>query len=396
MTQTLALLLDAYRELHSKKLFWITMLLSGLVVVSFGCVGITEHGVSVLVWEIPVEFFNSRVMSPATFYKLLFANLGISFWLAWIGIVLALISTAGMFPDFLANGSIDLMLSRPIGRWRLFFTKYFMGLLFVTLQVGVFSLASMLIIGIRGHSWEPSVLLAVPLVGLMFSYLFCVCTLLGILTRSTIAALLLTILFWVFLFGLHTTNQVFVQLREHTAARIEVMQQRIQKMERGTALMLDKRAAAEKPPADASGSAAEPKPAPVTYTAAQLDEANALLPVIRTKLVAEQKDLRTWKRWTLGLGVARAALPKTAETVELLHNSLIKPQDISRFKAPNEDEDPGLGRDDDDIHISGRQMRQRMDELSRAEPLSWIMGTSLGFEVVVVLIAGVIFSRRDF
>lgn len=402
MTQTLALLLDAYRELHSKKLFWITMVLSGLVVLSFGCVGLNEQGITILVWEIPIQLFNSRVMSPATFYKLLFANLGISVWLAWIGIVLALISTAGMIPDFVANGSIDLMLSRPISRWRLFLTKYLMGLLFVTLQVGVFSLASMLVIGLRGHAWEPRVLLAVPLVGLIFSYLFCVCVLLGLLTRSTIASLLLTILFWVGLFGLHTTNQVFLQLRETTAMRIEIIQQRIKKMERGTSLMLDRQAASAatdtSAPSEtpAAGTIPAPAPAPGAYTQAQLDEANTLLPILRTRLETEEKDLRMWKRWALGLSVARAGLPKTAETVALLHHTLIKPEDISRFAAPNEDESTGLGGKDDDIRVSGRDMRLRMDKLSRAEPLSWIIGTSLAFEGVIVLIAGVVFARRDF
>ncbi|MFA6045287.1 MAG: hypothetical protein WC718_09900, partial [Phycisphaerales bacterium] len=239
MTQTLALLLDAYRELHSKKLFWITLGLSLLVVVSFGCVGITPTGVSILFWDIPLEFFNSRVMSAATFYKLLFSNLGIKFWLSWIGMILAIISTSGMFPDFVANGSIDLMLSKPISRWRLFLTKYLVGLLFVTLQVTVFSVASMLVIGIRGGAWEPRLLLAVPLVSAMFSFLFCVCALFGVVTRSTLWSLLFTLLFWLGLFGLHATHQVFIQLREHSAARQEQLELRISKAERGTTTQLN-------------------------------------------------------------------------------------------------------------------------------------------------------------
>ena len=39
LTQTLALLLDAYRELNAKKLFWITMILSGVIVLAFAAVG---------------------------------------------------------------------------------------------------------------------------------------------------------------------------------------------------------------------------------------------------------------------------------------------------------------------------------------------------------------------
>lgn len=394
MTQFLALLLDAYRELHSKRLFWITMALSLIVVISFGCVGITPTGISLLVWDIPLEFFNSRLMSPATFYKLLFANLGISFWLAWIGMILALISTAGMFPDFVANGSIDLMLSRPIGRWRLFLSKYFMGLLFVALQVTVFSLAAFLVIGIRGGSWEPRLLLAIPLVSSMFSFLFCVCSLLGVLTRSTIASLLITLLFWLGLFGLHATHQVFIQLRELSAARQEQLELRITKAERGTSASLDRKAISDAPPA-APGESEPPAPPKGTYSTAQLDEANPILALLRTRLQDEQSELKTWSRWAKILGAARLTLPKTTETVQLLHNVLIKPGDIERFKAPQEDEGAGLGREDD-IKVSRFEMRRRLEKLSRAEPLSWILGTSFAFELVVVGLAGWIFSRRDF
>ncbi len=34
-TQTWGLLVDAYRELNSKKLFWVVLMLSGLVVLAF-------------------------------------------------------------------------------------------------------------------------------------------------------------------------------------------------------------------------------------------------------------------------------------------------------------------------------------------------------------------------
>ncbi|XOV75481.1 MAG: hypothetical protein ACFHWZ_19225 [Phycisphaerales bacterium] len=42
--KTWALFVDAYRELNSKKLFWITMILSGLVVAIFGAIGLRRMG----------------------------------------------------------------------------------------------------------------------------------------------------------------------------------------------------------------------------------------------------------------------------------------------------------------------------------------------------------------
>jgi hypothetical protein len=126
-----------------------------------------------------------------------------------------------------------------------------------------------------------------------------------------------------------------------------------------------------------------------------LDEANPILALLRTRLATEKSDLKTWTRWTTILSGARLVLPKTTETVDLLENVLIKPGDIERFKAPNEDEGVGLGREDD-VKVSRYEMRKRMEKIARSQPLSWILGTSFGFEIVVLGIAAWIFQRRDF
>ena len=134
--------------------------------------------------------------------------------------ILAVISTAAIVPDFVSGGAVELALSKPIGRVRLFLTKYFMGLLFVTLQVGVFSLASFLVIGLRGGAWEPRLFMAIPIVVGVFSFLFCVSALVGLLTRSTIAALLLTLLFWIFLFILNAADSSTLLIKAQTLAQV--------------------------------------------------------------------------------------------------------------------------------------------------------------------------------
>src|SRR3954465_12840878 len=140
--QTLALLLDAYRELNARKLFWIVLSISLLVAAAFASVGITENGVSLLGWEIHIAFVNARVLpSKAFFYKFLFYHFGFGFWLTWAATILALISTAGLIPDFVPSGAIDPPLAKPIGRVRLFITKYLASLLFVAIQVSLFTAA---------------------------------------------------------------------------------------------------------------------------------------------------------------------------------------------------------------------------------------------------------------
>ena len=155
MTQTLAIFYEAYRSLNAKKMFWAVLVLSGIVSGSFLFVGINEGGLKVLVWQIDVPFLNTHVMTPATFYKRMFVGLGIEYWLSWLAAILALISTAGIFPDLINSGSINLLVSKPIGRLRLFATQYVAGLLFVILQVLLFTAVCFLVIGLRGGVWEP-------------------------------------------------------------------------------------------------------------------------------------------------------------------------------------------------------------------------------------------------
>jgi ABC-type transport system involved in multi-copper enzyme maturation permease subunit len=75
-------------------------------------------------------------------YKWVFSVFVIGIWAKWAALVLALISTASIFPELIASGSIDLYLSKPISRLRLFLTKYVGGLLFVVLQMTIFAVTS--------------------------------------------------------------------------------------------------------------------------------------------------------------------------------------------------------------------------------------------------------------
>ena len=227
MIQTLALFWDAYRELNAKKMFWITLALSGLVVAVFACIGINDQGLKVVVWQLYIPELSTQEISAATFYKRMFVSFGIKFWLAWVATILALISTGSLFPDLMTSGSIDTLLSKPIGRLRLFLTKYALGLMFVALQVLVFCFVSFLVLGIRGGVWEPGLFIAVPMVVLLFSYLFAVCVLLGVWTRSAMAAILVTILLWFGLYLINTTDSFLLMIRAETEVQVDQAQARL-------------------------------------------------------------------------------------------------------------------------------------------------------------------------
>ncbi|MGD9791326.1 MAG: ABC transporter permease [Phycisphaerales bacterium] len=355
--QTWAMFADAYRELNSKKLFWISLGISGLVVVIMGLLGIDEEGISIGPWHLGFGMLNSSVLTPGDMYKQVFVNLGIGVWLSWASVILALVSTAGMFPEFLANGAIDVLLSKPIGRMRLFLTKYLTGLMFVGLQVLAFTLASFLVIGIRGGVWEFGLFVAVPLVTLVFSYLFGVMVLVGVLTRSTIASLLITGIVWFVLFLANSADGIVVHQHEFQLMRVEAIESKLRDL-----------------PADSTRRA---------RTEEDLEKARS--------------SAETWGLWATGMRMGKTVLPKTTETVDVISRVV-----RSSANLPESNEESNLA--DRDLGPMGarmsdrdqRALQKRLEERFRARPLWWVLGTSVAFEAVVVGIAAGLFVRRDF
>lgn len=387
LTQTFALVLDAYRELNAKKLFWITLVLSGLMVVAFAAVGINAQGLTIFHWEIPFGL-NTTVITKEMFYKqLLFTNLGIRFWLAWGATILALVSTAGMIPDFVTGGSLPVMLAKPISRLRLFLTKYMTGLLFVALQVSVFCTASFFVLGIRAEVWEPSLFIAIPLVIAFFSYLFCVCALIGLVTRSTIAALILTALFWFALFAVNTAEQGLLTFRMFT-------EQRVEQYERLVAEEREKFEASNGEGRTGIMNALRDGMITPEGRRARLDR-------LEERLVEVEKSATTVAKWHNGVWIAKTVLPKTTETVQLTERTLIDMAELEQMML----DDGGGGQNMPDMSREDAELGVRVDQDELARDLVrrqrersvwWIVGTSLGFEAFILAIACWVFCRRDY
>jgi len=361
MTAALALLLDSYRELNSRKLFWLTLLLSVVIDCLLLLIGITPDKHLSLLWlHTPFPVMPSTTLS--VLLKQTYIIIGINLWLTWAATILALISTASIFPDFISGGSIDLVLAKPIGRLRLFLLKYLTGLLFVGMQVGAFSVVAFVIIGLRSGAWEPGLLLAVPLVLVFFSYLFAVCVLLGLLTRSTIASLLLTILFWLFLFLMNTADKAM--LMPHVTNDLYVEK-------------LEARLATAQQQSD-SGSA---------QRTAGLEK----------ELAEARSDRDAIRRWHGYILAVKTPLPKTDDTMNLLVHRVIAAAHLSE-EQPEDDQHqlPFLTFKMRAAGVRVTEVLERFESVQRSRTLPWVLGTSLIFEGVVLALAAWIFCRRDF
>lgn len=397
MTQTLALLLDAYRELNARKMFWITLILSGLCVVAFALFGVNEKGFT---------FLGMTLTAPGArfWYKWVFSVFVIGVWAKWAALILALISTASIFPELIASGSIDLYLSKPISRLRLFLTKYLGGLLFVVLQMSVFAVGCYLVFGLRGHEWRPSLFLMIPLVVLLYSYLFCVCVLVGVMSRSTIAAILLTVLFWFICFGINSAESGLYAFRAMQTTQARVYEREVQRADRELEQL-------------------KGKPSFLGFRESRVRSRR-----VESQRKAEQarknaKKLDTFYKFAFAVATV---VPKTGETVNLLDRKLFNDSDLAvmrerqggggggAFEEPVDDPaesttvapttNPSEAAVQAEENARDREIRREVaqeatETAARAErerSVPWIIGTSLGFELIILAWGAWIFCRRDY
>ncbi|MFG0330285.1 MAG: hypothetical protein ACF8PN_10340 [Phycisphaerales bacterium] len=378
MIPVLALLTDSLRSLRARKLFWFTILLSALITIAFGSIGFNDRGVTVLFgWKtIETDYIHAGTPWADALYEGIFSAFIVNIWLAWGAIVLALISTASIFPDFLEGGSIDLVLSKPVSRPTIFVTKFVGAVLFVALQTFVFCLGAFLVIRLRLGDWRWMIFIAVPLVTLMFSYLYSVVALVGVWSRSTLAGLTAGLIFWFALFGLQSTNDVLTQIRVQNEQTLADAQE-LAHMRRSEA----------------------------AKRAMQGDEAGAerwrrLAEVAQTDIDETEETLAELQPWDEGFDRAAAWLPKTQATIDLVQRALEADREatltdimLGRVEPAEEELDLEEGRSN---RSRERLVTEQVVEEKRSESPWFILASSAGFELLPLGLALIIFMRRDF
>jgi len=377
LMQTKAMFIDAYRELNAKKLFWITMMLTVVFSLALATIGIDESGVSFLWFKIGFLPLNTDIITAKQFYLAAFSYLGIGIWLTWIATILAIISTSGIIPDLVTEGVIECMLAKPISRVRLFLTKYSTGLMFVALQVAAFSVVSMLVIWIRGGYLEPRILLAIPIVVCFYSFLYSVTAFIGLISKSTMTAMLITGLFWGMIFVINLGENIVITFEESTRLYVQEREERIDLARSNTIKLLERQN-----PADEEYEPSED----------EILKMNPFLTNFQIELENDRKDLRTLGVWSSSIFAVKTILPKTAETIDLLNRNLIADDAL----MGDESEDEPIIDPQSDIDIDQSELNRNVTERFRERSIAWILGTSFLFEGVLLGLCCWIFARRDF
>jgi hypothetical protein len=126
------------------------------------------------------------------------------------GILLALVWTAGFLPTFLEPSSAAVLLAKPVPRWSLLAGKYLGVLAFVAFQASVFVGGTWIALGARTGVWTPAYLLCIPLLLLHFAVFYSCSALIAVCTRSTVACVFGSVLFWFLCWGMNYGRHALV------------------------------------------------------------------------------------------------------------------------------------------------------------------------------------------
>ena len=135
----------------------------------------------------------------------------VQLWLAGVladtvGVLLALLWTAGFLPTFLEPQAVTVLLAKPAPRWSILLGKYLGVVLFVGLHAVLFVAGTWWAIGISTGVWEAAYWFAVPLLVVNFAIFYAFSAFLAVCTRSTVVAVFGTLLFWVLCWAMNMTH----------------------------------------------------------------------------------------------------------------------------------------------------------------------------------------------
>jgi ABC-type transport system involved in multi-copper enzyme maturation permease subunit len=130
-----------------------------------------------------------------------------------IGVLFCIAAAAFFVPRLIEKGAADILFHKPLSRLTFYLSRFLAGLIFIGLVSALLVCGMYVgILMVSGYN-DPGILFAGVSLTYLFGLVYSVCMLIGILTRSTVASILLTVLFF---FGngcVHSTWETLEQFR---------------------------------------------------------------------------------------------------------------------------------------------------------------------------------------
>jgi ABC-type transport system involved in multi-copper enzyme maturation permease subunit len=139
---------------------------------------------------------------------------------SWIAILISVVITAFFIPNMLRKGTVDMLIVKPVHRTTLLLYKYVGGLLFILINTTIAVGGVWLALSYRSGIWAPGFLISIPVITFFFAILYSVSTLFGVLTRSPIVSILMTLGVWFVLFVVGLTATIFDTIEKQQEAPV--------------------------------------------------------------------------------------------------------------------------------------------------------------------------------
>jgi ABC-2 family transporter protein len=119
-------------------------------------------------------------------------------WIVGVfGMIAAILVTSTIIPQMFEPGSITLLLSKPVSRSLLLTAKFLGGCAFVFFNVALLIVGLWLIAGLRFGIWNRGMLWCIPIFLFMFLIYYAVSALTGLIWKSAVISVVITVLFWI-------------------------------------------------------------------------------------------------------------------------------------------------------------------------------------------------------
>lgn len=152
-----------------------------------------------------ITFFGKQASAPVTHETLSTMagalEAGFASGLFFGIVVFGVFGTAGVIPDALEKGTVDLYLSKPIARWQLLLGKYAGSVAVIFLNITYFIGGLWLIVGLKVGVWNGGFLASALLMTYVFASLYSVVAFFGVLSRNMAIAIIAGILYLILVAG---------------------------------------------------------------------------------------------------------------------------------------------------------------------------------------------------
>src|SRR5262245_9492029 len=181
--------LDTFQESFRNKMFLFFLIASSLVVAVIGLALNMDVVNGVMTGA---TFFGNQLRIPVYTVQQWVENLqtGLAMLIGTVGLFLALLATSTLFPAMLQKGSIDLVLCRPISRWRIITARFLGGACIMAFNAAYLFFGVWIVLGSKSGVWNSGFPLSTLLAVFAFVVLFSAMTIVSVATENGPAGLL--------------------------------------------------------------------------------------------------------------------------------------------------------------------------------------------------------------